>query len=75
MSINHNYQGRNDPKKIEIAAANITLTIENNSYDPNSLYIFEDDILWLKALNQLSKHDESGIIDVYRYLALGFKVH
>jgi len=75
MSINHNYQGRNDPKKIELAAANITLTVENNSYDPNSLYIFEDDILWMKALNQLSKHDESGIIDGYRYLAPGFKVH
>ena len=46
-----------------------------NSYDPNSLYIFEDDILWSKALNQLSKNDESGIIDGYRYLAPGFKVH
>lgn len=73
MSISLGYFSRFDPEAFAIYGNKIKLSILQNKYASNSLYVFENDDLWNYAIkNNHSKDDFIGTIDGYRIVAPKF---
>lgn len=75
MSLNIGYFARIDQKRLYESRLKLTQSIINNQLNNDAIYIFEDNNLWKIAINQLGNNDIAGILDGFRILAPGFRIH
>ncbi len=69
MSINIGYFARVNEAKERNARSQVAISIMNNDLSPDSLYVFEDDGLWMVASNQIAPSDFAGVLDGFRIVA------
>jgi Family of unknown function (DUF6311) len=73
MAINDGYFARVRWSKLQRAQQNLARSIGANALDPNALYIFNDDQLWVIATANLGPADVAGTLDGFRVLAPGLR--
>ncbi|MDD5175816.1 MAG: DUF6311 domain-containing protein [Sterolibacterium sp.] len=73
MAINTGYFARINPKKEQETRENITASVVNNELSPDSLYVFNDDVLWRIASSHISASDVAGVLDGFRIIAPNLK--
>ncbi len=69
MAINTGYFSRVNRDKEREARAHTDGSIVNNKLSPDSLYVFDDNILWKVASSQIASSDFAGILDGFRFIA------
>jgi hypothetical protein len=73
MAINTAYLARSDGNREAAYAARMRAVVERNAYEPDALYVFENDALWHQALAQRREADVVGVVDGIRVLAPGLR--
>ncbi len=71
MAINDGYFARVNQKRLNQARESLAQSIRANALDSDSLYIFDDDQLWVTASGNLGSADAAGVLDGFRVLAPG----
>ncbi|MDP1699290.1 MAG: DUF6311 domain-containing protein, partial [Xanthomonadaceae bacterium] len=69
MAINTGYFARIDRAREQQAGRRVATSIIANRLDADSLYVFQDDGLWKRALSQLQPTDVAGTLDGFRIVA------
>lgn len=73
MEINIGYFARVDPNRVNDASTSLSAKILEGRLDPDSIYIFENDLLWKFASDHLSTFDVSGNLDGLHIIAPNLK--
>jgi len=69
MITNTGYFARVDPLVKLQMQDHLKQTVALHQYDPDSIYIFEDDALWARASQSVAEDDVAGVLDGFRFLA------
>lgn len=72
MSINTGNLARVDPAKLSQSRATVLNAILQRNYEPATLYVFFNDVLWDRARATVGAHDFLGTVDGIRLLAPGW---
>ena len=72
MKTNAAHMGRTDINKIAFLSNNIERSVINDNLQEDSLYIFDDDLLWNVITTRKTQNDLLGVIDGYRVFAPNF---